>query len=256
MEKKRPIGYIFIISVYLIVCISGILNLFIQPNDEAYNPIVNLILTSYSLICLVGLILKRRWARLLSIILAVYLLALGIHSHMRAIENNQQLIFLHLILVISIPIFVLFYLVRPKARDIFMEDTTIERKRPIGILVLGSFFCFCSVFSFFLVFIALISGPPANSTFLNDTLPRIIFIISPILFISSTVGIFRLKAKSRILTLVLSVGIILFSIYGALDAFMASALDQFSIILFFIILTVFSSIIFYLTRPKVKEIFR
>ena len=88
-----------------------------------------------------------------------------------------------------------------------------------------------------------------------DIVMRILFTASPLLFLLSTIGILALQSWARVLVLVMSLGILLLSIYGTVDAYIASAIDLFSIIMSLFILIVCLSVIFFLTRPKVKEQF-
>ena len=134
----------------------------------------------------------------------------------------------------------------------------MEKKRSKGVTALAIFLSLYILPACVIGFYAGITGLSGNSPYNNLSFKagRLLYMLSPLIFLISAIGIFMLKAWGRILTLVLSVGILLFSVYGVFDAFKALALNQFSIILFFIILVTFSSAIYYLTRPKVKEQFR
>jgi len=133
----------------------------------------------------------------------------------------------------------------------------MQKKRSVGVVVLGVVLSLCTLPACLMTFVALISSsyPVTILNGIIDIVMRILFTASPLLFLLSTIGILALQSWARVLVLVMSLGILLLSIYGTVDAYIASAIDLFSIIMSLFILIVCLSVIFFLTRPKVKEQF-
>jgi len=133
----------------------------------------------------------------------------------------------------------------------------MEKKRSVGINILGIFFLLCTVPGCGVTIIAAMSS---GSPDLHIRLP---LIIAPIVFLASGIGIVLLKKWARILAIIISSAVSLtmfFVAYQSLAILSSHPEWTASNVSFAISLLLggllFISIIYYLTRPTVKEQFR
>ena len=129
----------------------------------------------------------------------------------------------------------------------------MEKKRSKGIIILGVYLLLCTIPA---VFAAIIGGmsvsrvgsPPEVAL---DIILHILFITSPIAFLVAAVGLLELKNWARILTMILSPILMYITCFGVCILF---NLPPILMLVTFAIL--FVIIIYYLTRPKIKEQFK
>ena len=136
----------------------------------------------------------------------------------------------------------------------------MDQKRPVGITILGIYLLLCVIPSFFAAIIGGISGAYIIKSTLDvvlDIVMRILFITSPLICITTGVGLLRLKNWARLITMFLSpvLSFIVIGISGIfLDTIIPPNIVSLTIVLGTVIISI--GIIYYLTRSKVKEQFK
>ena len=134
----------------------------------------------------------------------------------------------------------------------------MDKKRSIGVTGLSVYLLLCAVPALFAAIIGGISGSQAKGALAValDIIMRIFFISSPVLFIMAGMGLSKLKNWARLMTMFLSplLSFIAIGISGIfLDMIMPPKIVSLTIPVGTVIMSI--GIIFYLTRPKVKEQF-
>lgn len=135
----------------------------------------------------------------------------------------------------------------------------MEKKRSVGVTRLGICLLLCVIPGCFAATIGAISGSQAKGTLevAVEIIMRILFISSPFLFLITGIGLLKLKNWARILTLFLSPALAYVGVgfTGIILTFLIP--DKIWTFIFSItVIVTFLSIIYYLTRPEVKEQFR
>ncbi len=129
----------------------------------------------------------------------------------------------------------------------------MEKKRSIGVIILSIFLLLCVIPGLIAAFIGGISHSNAESPaeIALDIIMRILFITSPVVFLVTAIGLLELKNWARILTMILFPVLIYITSFGVCILF-----DVPPILILVICGIFFVLIIYYLTRPKVKEQFK
>ncbi|MFC1808470.1 hypothetical protein ACFL0T_08935 [Candidatus Omnitrophota bacterium] len=134
----------------------------------------------------------------------------------------------------------------------------MEKKRSIGVTVLSFYLLLCAIPALFAAFIGGISGSHAQGVVevALDRIMRILFISSPVLFVMAGIGLSKLKNWARLMTMFLS-PILSFIAIGMSGIFLDVIMPPKIVSLMIPVGTVIMSIgiIFYLTRPNVKQQF-
>jgi hypothetical protein len=135
----------------------------------------------------------------------------------------------------------------------------MENERCKGIKILAVYILLCTVPALFASFIGGISGsyPKGATEGAVDIIMRILFISSPVLFITAGIGLLKLKNWARLMTMFLSpalsfIAIGIFALF--LDVLISPKIA--SLIIPYGVGVMAIGIIVYLTRPKVKEQFK
>lgn len=130
----------------------------------------------------------------------------------------------------------------------------MEQQKTEGIRNLGAFLLVCSTFGIFTGFLMAMSGGKPS---LVDTFMRYFFIFTPISYFIGSLGLSRLKNWARLLTIInASILSLVFSI-AIFSDFKGSSSEGvvFPLVFWLVITTPSCLIIYYLTRPKIKEQF-
>jgi len=135
----------------------------------------------------------------------------------------------------------------------------MEKKRSKGITILGICLLLCAVPALFAALIGMVSQSYAKGVteVVIDIIMRILFISSPLTFISAGVGMLNLKNWARIMVMFIFPipSFIAISISGSfLNVIMPPDIVSLMTLLGTAVMSL--AIIFYLTRPKVKEQFK
>jgi hypothetical protein len=128
----------------------------------------------------------------------------------------------------------------------------MEKKRSKGIVILGTFLLVCLLPALMAAFIAAISGPGPSERIHGPSQIRLVFILSPVAFLLAGIGVLALKNWARVFTIIVC-SVMTLLIIGLL--FLSTSVDLLPLIFFLAIVIIFTSIIYYLTRPKVKRQF-
>jgi len=155
------------------------------------------------------------------------------------------------------------YFIPPLLAAILVRRSGIktEQKRPVGIVVCYIVFILLFIMSLMIAFIAAISGPSQDERIKGPSSLRLLPIFFPIVVSISTIGLWYRQKWGRICSLfVVTVAsiFIAYSLYNILFEVTYETVSQgytFAAV-FASIGIIFLSIIYYLTRPKVKEQFK
>ncbi len=132
----------------------------------------------------------------------------------------------------------------------------MDKKRSAGVTVLAIFHFLCAVIT---VIPALFLGLPDNPYGRGPAagLPlRIFLVINPLYFLVSGIGIMTLKNWARVLTAIVSPIESVMVFLMIIDVLILSKGQGVPVIIMYLpIAVLFASICYYLTRPKVKELF-
>jgi len=137
----------------------------------------------------------------------------------------------------------------------------MEKKRSRGVIILGVCLLICVIPGLAAAFIGAISGSVPGSILL-DIAMRIPVILSPIIFLLTGIGVLMLKNWARLLVLFLSPILSYVAIgFGSIlvEVFLPTSKLSAKVISAIIIpgmIIMFLCILYYLTRPKVKEQFK
>ena len=137
----------------------------------------------------------------------------------------------------------------------------IEQKRSTGIIICHNIFVVSFFLSLMVAFIAIISGPSPAETAKGPSDLRLLPLIFPTLISVSTIGLWYKQKWGRICSLFVAtlISVIMaYPVYGSLFlASYKSILQKCAFVAAFIAIDmVFIGMIYYLTRPKVKEQFK
>lgn len=157
------------------------------------------------------------------------------------------------------------YLIPPLVAAIVVlcrRGVAVEQKKSVGIVVCNIVFILTFLISLMVAFVAAISGPSGNEAIKGPSSLRLLPIFFPTVISISTVGLWYRQKWGRICSLFVATIVSIFMaylFYGSLflDVGFKTALEIFIFAAIVAIIGIgFTSIIYYLTRPKVKEQFK
>ena len=129
-----------------------------------------------------------------------------------------------------------------------------DLKRPRGVKVIAVFLFVCAVPALFMALLAGISGPPDKT--ITDSLMRCFFILSPVLFFISALGLWRAHKIGKYLSLVTSSAMLIYACFGIYSVVSEPSSNRgdtlFSFIILFFLTAPFIAIIIYLINGNLK----
>lgn len=127
----------------------------------------------------------------------------------------------------------------------------MEQQKSTGIKNLGSFLTVCSTLGIFAGFLIAMSG--GELSFIN-TFMRGFFILTPLSYLIGSIGLRRLKNWARLLTIINA--LILSVVYSVVVFSGLHGVEVFPLVFWLIITIPSCLVIYYLTRPQIKEQFK
>lgn len=129
----------------------------------------------------------------------------------------------------------------------------MEKKRPKGIIIIGSYLLLCTIPAVVAAIIGGISSSEVKTTpeIALDVIMHILFITSPVALLVIAIGLLRLRNWARILTMIFFPIVMYITCFGVYIIFGLPPIPT-----LVISVAIFVFVIYYLTRPIVKEYFK